>query len=137
MQPEARIFVVRNDRHRTYAVQFLGTLEPPFEISVARVQPQRTLQQNARLWLLHTEAGRVTGYSPEEMHEFALCRHFGHREISLGEFGSERIVRTIPLKRSSTRNIQEFTEFMESTEAWYGTTFGVWLQEDRPLSGSG
>lgn len=127
MQPD-RIFIVRNERHRQFAADHILTLDPPFEIHTKPCVPQRTLAQNARLWLLHAEAARVTGYSSEEMHEFALCRHFGVREIACGE-----ISRTVPLKRSSTRNIPEFTEFMESTEAWYGTALGVWLQEEKPF----
>lgn len=124
MQPEQRTFVVRNERHRKYAAEHILSLEPPFEIQTKPCLTRRTLEQNARLWVLHSEAARVTGYSAEEMHEFALCRHFGVREIECGG-----IVRSIPLRRSSTRNIQEFTEFMEQTEAWYGTALGVWLLE--------
>lgn len=122
MLPSPRFMVVRNERHRRYMADHILTLPPPFEVSIKECQAQRTLQQNARLWALHTEAARVTGYSAEEMHEFALCRHFGSHDIACGD-----IVRVVPLKRSSARNIQEFTEFMEATEAWYGTTFGVWL----------
>lgn len=129
MQPEQRIFVVRNERHRRYAADHILTLPPPFEVHTKPCLPGRTLQQNARLWLLHTEAARVTGYSSEEMHEFALCRHFGSREILCGD-----IARVVPLRRSSTRNIAEFTEFMEATEAWYGTTFGVWLLDGEVLT---
>lgn len=123
--PPDRIFVVRNEKHREYAAAHILSLEPPFEFQVKPCLPQRTLQQNARLWALHTEAARITGYSAEEMHEFALCRHFGSREIECAG-----LTRTIPMKRSSTRNIQEFTEFMEQTESWYGTAFGVWLLDE-------
>ena len=39
------------------------------------------------------------------------------------------MTRLIPLKRSSQRNRKEFGEFMEATEAWYITEFGVWLDD--------
>ena len=83
----------------------------------------RTLKQNRRLFLLHTKAAEATGYSVEEMHEFALMRHFGHQEISVGN-----LTRRVPLKRSSTRDKAEFAKFMEETEAFYISDLGVWLE---------
>ena len=98
-------------------------LSKPWIVSVDRWHATRTTSQNARLWALHKLASDATGYAPEEMHELALCRHFGSEEIEIGG------VRHIhPLKRSSTRDKKEFAEFMEATETWYITEFGVWLQ---------
>ena len=85
--------------------------------------PQRTSKANARLWALHAKAAEVTGYSAEEMHEFALMRHFGTKEITVGG-----ITRMVPLQRSSMRNKKEFAAFMEATEAWYISDFGAWLE---------
>lgn len=65
----------------------------------------------------------MTGHSAEEMHEFALMRYFGTREIEVAG-----ITRAVPLKRSSMRDRREFAAFMESTEAWYIDEFGVWLE---------
>lgn len=122
--PERR-FVLDTDQHRDNVVRFLGRLDvsKPIELIVRPYIAQRTSRQNARLWLLHSKAGAVTGYAAEEMHELALMRFFGSQEISAGG-----VTRTIPLKRSSMRNRKEFNEFMESTEAWYIADFGVWLE---------
>jgi hypothetical protein len=60
------------------------------------------------------------------MHEEALCRHFGYTEHRMPTGWIKRV----PLKRSSVREKKEFSEFMESTEAWYASEFGVWLGQD-------
>ena len=123
-----RRFLLDTEQHRDNAARFVGKLQVEdgaMELIVRPYVPQRTSAQNARLWALHTKAAGVTGYSPEEMHEFALMRHFGHKEIEVGG-----IVRRIPQQRSSMRNKKEFRDFMEATEAWYIDEFGVWLGQD-------
>jgi hypothetical protein len=113
-------------QHRDNAARFIAKLpveDGVLELILRPYTPQRTSSQNARLWLLHTKAADVTGYSAEEMHEFALMRHFGSKEIQVGDLS-----RTVPLKRSSARNRKEFGKFMEETEAWYIADFGVWLE---------
>lgn len=121
-----RRFVLDTPQHRDNAARFIGKLpveDGAMELIVRPYTPQRSTSQNARLWALHSKAAEVTGYSAEEMHEFALMRHFGTLEIEVG--GLKRVV---PLKRSSTRDKREFSAFMEATEAWYIADFGVWLE---------
>lgn len=78
--------------------------------------------------MLHTAASEVTGYGKDEMHEEALCKHFGYTEVERKDLlTGEILTKRIPLKRSSTRDKKEFAEFMEATETWYGSEFGVWL----------
>ncbi len=98
-------------------------LSKPWVVTIERPRSRRSMSQNARLWALHMLASEATGYAPEEMHELALCRHFGSEEY---EVGGVRHIR--PLKRSSVRDKKDFAEFMEATETWYITEFGVWLQ---------
>lgn len=99
-----------------------------WEVLIQRHRKKRGLGANARLWLLHTKAAEHTGYSPEEMHEFALARHFGFTEKQVVcPFTGEIEVKRIPLKRSSSRDTKEFAAFMEETESWYIATFGVFL----------
>jgi len=97
--------------------------EHPLSVAVDKWRERRSTSQNARLWLLHTKASEVTGYAPEEMHELALCRHFGSEEFAVGGVRHRR-----PLKRSSTQDTKEFAAFMEATEAWYVAELGVWLE---------
>lgn len=99
-----------------------------WEVLIQPHRKKRGITANARLWALHTKAANHTGYSAEEMHEFALARHFGFTEKEVvdpltGELETKRI----PLKRSSSRDTKEFAEFMAETESWYITTFGVFL----------
>lgn len=121
-----RTFLIDRPERLQHLAAFLSKQELPLDVTVAPYIPKRTSKANARLWKLHTLAAGITGYSPEDMHEFALCRHFGFTEQRIGN-----IERRVPLKRSSQRNKKEFHEFMDSTESWYATDFGVWLgQED-------
>jgi len=117
-----RTYYILDDDQRDRIAGHLRNRPLPYQITVGRIKKQRSPDQNARLWLLHTEAARVTGYAPEEMHEFALMRHFGHRAQACGG-----IMMTVPLRRSSVLTIEEFTAFMERTEAWYASEFGVLL----------
>ena len=127
-----RRFILRNDFVRQNVVAFLSKmpLEPVVEVLVQRFHEKRSLTANARLWALHTKAGEYTGYSAEEMHELALCRHFGYdeRERTDPLTGEIEIART-PKRRSSSLNRKEFGVFMEATEAWYISEFGVYLEQ--------
>ncbi len=122
------MIVVDSEPRKQYALKVIGALSldaPGWDVEITRHVEHRTTQQNARLWALHTLAGKELGYSPEEMHEYALCRHFGYVEKVIGG-----VRRTIPLKRSSARDKKEFAEFMEATETWYISDFGVFLGND-------
>jgi hypothetical protein len=121
-----RQFILRNDSIRGNMISFLRKIDlsPILEVIVRPYIEKRTLEQNARLWKLHSLASEHTGHSAEEMHEFALMRYFGTREISVG-----KLTQQVPLKRSSQKNRKEFRDFMESTEAWYIQEFGVYLDQ--------
>lgn len=116
---------VLNATTRTKVLNALAQLHPgkPWEIEVNPYVPRRTSEQNARLWMLHTKASEVTGYTPEEMHELALGRFFGVKRLQVGE---EAVIWK-PKKRSSTRDRKEFADFMASTEEFYIHELGVWL----------
>ena len=123
-----RTFQIETEQQRTHLSGFVSRQPVPFQATVGPLRERRSIGQNARLWALHSLASQHTGYSAEEMHEFALCRHFGYVEqertdLLTGEIGNKRV----PKKRSSARDKKEFAEFMEATEAWYGTELGVWL----------
>lgn len=122
---EPRTFLIDKPERLTHFTTFLAKQDLPLDVTVAPYIPKRTQKANRRLWALHTLAAGVTGYSPEDMHEFALCRHFGFSEQKIGD-----IVRRVPLQRSSQRNKKVFGEFMEATESWYACDFGVWLGKD-------
>ncbi len=122
-----RRFILENDTNRDFLTRFLSRMkiEKAIEVIVRDYVPQRTLPQNARLWKLHSLAAQHTGYTAEEMHEEALCRHFGYVEKRM----PSGWVKRVPIKRSSVRNRLEFKAFMDATEAWYIDEFGVWLDQ--------
>ena len=118
-------FHIEDESQRSRLLQFLGKRELPFAVDVGPIREQRSLPQNARLWALHQLASKETGYSPDELHELMLCKFFGSQEIELGG-----IKRTVPLKRSSTREKSEFREFLDSVENFYASELGVWLGQE-------
>lgn len=123
-----RTFYVDTAGQQAALVRFVSKLEPPFMAEVGPQRVQRTLSQNARLWALHTMAGEHLGYSAEEMHEHALCHHFGFTEKEAKDpFTGEIVTKRIPNRRSSKLGKDEFRAFMDATETWYGTAFDCWL----------
>lgn len=104
---------------------FLKARELPYQVEYGPIRVQRSLPQNSRLWALHTLASRETGYTPDELHELMLCKFFGTKDVELGG-----IKRTVPLKRSSARDKQEFREFLDAVEMFYASELGVWLGQN-------
>lgn len=121
----SRTFQIETEEQSIRFVQYVQAQKPPYQAELGPIREQRSMSQNSRLWALHALAAKSTGHSAEEMHEFALCRHFGSHDVKIGG-----IIRQIPNKRSSTRERKEFAEFMETTESWYAADFGVWLGQD-------
>lgn len=120
-----------SEQRRARAIEVIGKLPANalWDVTIEKHVERRSNDQNARLWKLHTLAGEVTGYSAEEMHEHALCRHFGFTEDERKDlFTGEITVKRTPNKRSSKRNKKEFAQFMEATEAWYIAELGVFLE---------
>ena len=128
MQP--RTWIIENLEQMSRLAGYLPRLiEYPLEISVKGYVPKRTVEQNARLWKLHTMASEITGYTPVEMHEEALCHHFGYvTEERMCILTGSKETKRVPLKRSSQRDKKEFRAFMDSTEMWYANELGVWLE---------
>lgn len=121
----SRTFHIEQPEHRDRLIAFLAKRELPFQIEYGPIREQRSVSQNSRMWALHTLASKETGYTPDELHELMLCKFFGTKEVELGG-----IKRTVPLKRSSARDKQEFREFLDSVETFYASELGVWLGQD-------
>jgi hypothetical protein len=121
----SRTFHIEEPEQRERLISFLAKRDLPFQVDYGPIREQRTTSQNSRLWALHTLASKETGYTPDEMHELMLCKFFGMKNIVVG--GN---VISVPLKRSSTRDKQEFREFLDSVETFYASELGVWLGQD-------
>ena len=129
---EPRIFIIETPEQQARFVAFIGRpKELPIEVTVKDYVPRRSVSANNRLWKLHTMASEVTGYTPEEMHEEALCHHFGFSERKVKNPWTGQVeIRKTPLKRSSQRDKKEFRRFMDATEDYYAEHLGVWLNPD-------
>lgn len=123
-----RQFILDRPERLPNFTAWLNKQSLPLDVRVCPYEQKRSSAANRRLWKLHGMAAAVTGYSADDMHEFALMRHFGHVDQKIGN-----ATRRVPAKRSSQRNKREFGEFMEATEAFYATELGVWLEHDGGL----
>lgn len=121
----SRSFQIQDAAQRERLVQFLSRRDPPFQIDFGPIREQRSVSQNSRLWALHSLASKETGHTPEELHELMLCKFFGTKEL---EVGTARVV--VPAKRSSSREKQEFRDFLENVENFYASELGIWLGKD-------
>jgi hypothetical protein len=124
---QERRFVIGSESVRQNVAAFIAKLpfDKPVLVVVGDYFPRRTLEQNARLWALHTAAGNFVGCTAEEMHEDMLRMVYGYKEVKMPSGHVERV----PLKRSSQRNKKEFAEFMEKVEAFYISELGVYLEQ--------
>ena len=120
-----RTFLIEEAGQRERLGQFLAKRELPFQVDVGPIREQRSLSQNSRLWALHQLASEQTGYTPDELHELMLSKFFGTKEI---EVKGSRV--TVPAKRSSTREKDEFRGFLDNVENFYASELGVWLGQD-------
>lgn len=127
MNPE-RQFQVTAEQQRDFLLRFLPKQQLPLLVTVGPLRKRRTSKSNARLWALHSAASELTGYTPAEAHEEMLCAHYGYTEKERkNPWTGEIEIKRIPLKRSSTRDPQEFAKFMDFVERFYGDNLGVWL----------
>ena len=124
-----RRFILRSENIRAGMLAFLARLDisKTLEVVVREYVEKRTLEQNARLWLLHSRAAEFVGCSAADMHEDMLCEFFGYTEVRMPSGDLKRI----PLKRSSTRNKKEFRDFMDKVEMFYIEKLGVYLDCER------
>lgn len=86
----------------------------PWRVTVEPHKLTRTLPQNAYLWaiygkILSVGGEAMGGWTKDDLHDFFLIHCFGSEVKEL--FGKKRHV---PLRRSSSLNKQEFTDFVES-----------------------
>ena len=87
-------------------------------VEVSEWKKPRTNQQNSFLWgvcypaILEGGGEALAGWTREDIHEYMLGECFGWE--TLEGFGRKRLR---PLKRSSTLNKQEFTDYLMFIEA--------------------
>lgn len=118
-----RTWVIERPEQREHFAAFVKRmpLDCPQSITIEDYVPKRSSAQNKHYWALTTEAAKYIGCSAEELHEEMLCQHFGSQEIRM----PTGHIRRIPLKRSSGRNVKEFSAYVTFCEAFYACELGV------------
>lgn len=93
----------------------------PFAVTVEVWKKPRTNQQNAYLWgvvypaVIEGGGETLAGWTRDDLHDYFLGECFGWE--TLEGFGRKRLR---PLRRSSTLNKQEFTDYLMFIEAKCG-----------------
>jgi hypothetical protein len=95
-------------------VMYRNLPQKPFAVTVEVWKKPRTNQQNAYLWgvvypaVIEGGGEALVGWSRDDLHDYFLGECFGWE--TLEGFGRKRLR---PLKRSSTLNKQEFSDYLE------------------------
>ena len=95
-----------------------GLPNKPLAVTVELWKKPRTNQQNAYLWgvvypaIMEGGGEALGGFTRDDVHEWLLGEGFGWE--TLEGFGRKRLR---PLRRSSTLNKQEFTDYLMFIEA--------------------
>lgn len=92
-----------------------------YEIHFLPRKDKRTLEQNARLWMLYTSIGNFLGDSPTNIHELMGFK-FLRTQIVVNK-------ETIDSIKSTTKlNTVDMADYQMKIEAWAATTLGWSLQ---------
>lgn len=82
-----------------------------YRVEITEAKPKRSDPQNRYLWGVVypaiLQAGRLEGWSANDLHEYLLGEHFGWELVE--GFGRKR---QRPIRRSSKLNKQEFTDYV-------------------------
>ena len=99
----------------------------PVAVSVGKCETARSVQANARYWMLLTEISRQAPphmggewHDPEVWHEYAARRFLG---MEPGPFGEG--VR----KRTSKLSVENFCNYMAEVEAWAVDEFDLRIED--------
>lgn len=90
-----------------------------YQVLIKIRDSDRTLEQNARLWVLYTSVGNYLGYSPEEIHDL-----MGYKYLLIEKYvGKEKITKVL----STTKlEIKPMAEYQEKIEAWASNLGWSW-----------
>jgi hypothetical protein len=110
-------FILPKSMRREGAIEriarVLGTLsqECAWVVEVKEHKPTRSTQQNRYLWGVVyptiLKAGKLEGWTAEEVHDYCLGEHFGWETVT--GFGKRKVR---PIRRSGRLNKQEFSDYI-------------------------
>ena len=109
-----QIILKANRTNADHAIGFIGNLprDKAWTVEVSEYRPRRSIDQNNYLWgicyrTILDSGLRDAGWTADDVHEYLLGEHFGWETIE--GMGRKRLR---PMRRSSTLNKQEFTDFI-------------------------
>lgn len=112
-----QVFILPKLASREGAIQRIGTIlaslgqECAWAVEVKEHRALRSTQQNRYLWGVVyptiLEAGKLEGWTAEEVHDYCLGEHFGWETVE--GLGRKRIR---PIKRSAKLSKMEFVDFV-------------------------
>lgn len=82
-----------------------------WQVLIKKRPDSRSVEQNARLWMLYTSIGDYLGYTAEEVHQL-----MGYKFLLIEKYvGKEKIT----LIRSTTKlSVKEMSEYQDKICAW-------------------
>lgn len=102
-----------------------------WKVSVEEIKSERSLAQNAYLWVAYTAISKATGYEKLDIHEDICKRHFGTRLKKVPGGVREVPIRTTTTDARGRRSVLGKVEFMELVEfvKRYAAEAGVYVAD--------
>lgn len=114
-------------------VLMLGGLDSGkgWKVSVEEIKSERSLAQNAYLWVAYTAISKVTGYEKADIHDHICKRHFGVRIKRVPGGTIEVAIRTTTTDERGRRSVLSKVQFMELVEfvKRYAAEAGVYIAD--------
>lgn len=105
--------------------------EKGWKVSVEEIKSERSLAQNAYLWVAYTAISKATGYEKADIHEYICKRYFGTRVKQIPGGSIEVPIRTTTTDERGRRSVLNKVQFMELVEfvKRYAAEAGVYIQD--------
>ncbi len=105
--------------------------EKSWKVSVEEIKSERSLAQNAYLWVAYTAISKVTGYERHDIHEDVCKLHFGTRLKKVPRGWKEVPIRTTTHDAHGRRSVLSKVKFMELVEfvKRYAAEAGVYVAD--------
>lgn len=102
-----------------------------WKVAAEEIKSERSLAQNAYLWVAYTAISKETGYEKLDIHEDICKRHFGTRLKRVPGGVKEVPIRTTTTDERGRRSVLSKSQFMELVEfvKRYAAEAGVYVAD--------
>ncbi len=97
-----------------------------YVLKIEKEKKQRSLDQNALMWMWYACIERETGTPKQDIHDFC-CKEFNYRTSIIN--GREEVIHGGTSKLTTVA----MTNFLQKVQAWAATEFGIRLPEPSDL----